>query len=388
VNLLRQICSVIGARKKGPELQQVFSKVAASAGPSAWWRAASLDGLAQGMRSSGYAGFETQRPLLLTIFTSSDPAVLRAALPLLAMAGLPPAHAADEATRRAAAIAQDSTVNPELRAAQIGLLAIAGPEPRQAMLTTLVNPKEPEPVQAAAVRAIGKIPGDVIGRLLVADWRALTGAARTAAADAMYLEPSRVKLLIAALQSGDVQPWTLSFHHKRRLVMHADPAIRESVRPLLDQSADEREKVLKRYEAALVKKPDSASGRQVFRSICSKCHRLEGFGAQVGPDLATVRNQAKQMLLENILVPNKAIARGYEAHVIETNAGSTLDGVIGAQDPSSVTLRHEDGKEDVIPRKDIQRIFATNFSAMPADLEKQIDIQQMADLLEYMKTVH
>jgi hypothetical protein len=271
VNLFRQICSVIGVRKKGPELQQVLSKVAASAGPGdGWWRAGSLDGLAQGMRSSGHAGFETQRPLLLTIFTSSDPAVLRAVLPLLEMAGLPPERATDEAAKRADAIARDSTANPELRANQIGLLAIAGPEARQAMLTALINPREPEQVEAAAVRAIGKIPGDAVGRLLVADWRALTSSARTAAADAMYLEPSRVKLLVAALQSGDVQPWTLSFRHKRRLIMHADPAIRESARPLLDQSADEREKVVKRYEVAFDKKADAAGGRQVFRSICSK----------------------------------------------------------------------------------------------------------------------
>ena len=33
-------------------------------------------------------------------------------------------------------------------------------------------------------------------------------------------------------------------------------------------------------------------------------------------------------------------------------------------------------------------MYVTNVSAMPGDLEKQIDIQQMADLLEFLKTVH
>jgi putative heme-binding domain-containing protein len=243
-------------------------------------------------------------------------------------------------------------------------------------------------VQAAAVRAIGKIKGDEIGRLLLANWRAFTGSARAAAGDAMYLDPSRVKMLVGALQRSEVQPWTLTSRQRSRLMMHPDPAIREAARPLLNPAADEREKVVKKYEAAFDKNPDPARGKEVFKSICSKCHRFGGLGAQVGPDLATVQNQPKQMLLEDILMPSKTIAQGYEAYVVETVSGSTIDGVIGAQTPTSVALRHEDGKEDVIQRQDIKQMYVTNLSAMPGDLEKQIDLQQMADLLEYVKTTH
>ncbi len=388
-NLFRQICSVIGVRKRSGEIQQVLMKVEGAAQPgAAWWRTASLEGLASGMRSGGRAGQEAQRPLLLKIFESPDPAVRRASLQLLDMIGLPAGRAAEDALQRAIAIAQNSAADPELRADQIGLLAVTGSQPRQEMFQSLINANEPEQVQAAAVRAIGRIKGDDIGRLILARWRVLTGSARSAAADAMYLEPSRVKLLLAALQSGDVQPWTLAFRHKRRLLMHTDPAIREPARLLLEQSAGEREKVVKRYEAALDKKADATRGQAVFKSICAKCHRLGGIGAQVGPDLATVQNRPKQMLLEDILIPSKSIAQGYEAYVIETFSGSMVDGVMGAQTPTSVALRHEDGKEDIIQRKDIKQMYVTNLSAMPGDLEKQIDIQQMADVLEYIKTTH
>jgi putative membrane-bound dehydrogenase-like protein len=388
VSLFRQVCSVIGVRRKGGEIQEVLSKVAGATQPdAAWWRAASLEGLAQGMRGE-QSGKDAQRPLLLKIFDSPEASVRRAALQLLDGIGLPPGAKTEESLRRAAAIAQDPSADAELRADEIGLLSIAGPEPRRAMLQALVNPKEPEQVQAAAVRAIGRIKGDEIGQLILANWRAFTGSARVAAADAMYLEPSRVKMLLAALQRGEVQPWTLGFRHKRRLIMHADAAIREAARPLLEPSAGEREKVLKRYEAALDKPGDAARGKEVFKTICAKCHRLGGMGAQVGPDLATVQNQPKQALLTDILMPSKTIAQGYEAYVVETNSGSTVDGVIGAQTPASIALRHEDGKEDVIQRKDIKRMYVTNLSAMPGDLEKQVDIQHMADLLEYLKATH
>jgi hypothetical protein len=49
-------------------------------------------------------------------------------------------------------------------------------------------------------------------------------------------------------------------------------------------------------------------------------------------------------------------------------------------------IRPEEGKEDVIRREDIKNRRATNLSAMPADLEKQVSVREMADLLKYIKT--
>jgi hypothetical protein len=58
VSLFRQICLVIGARKKGPELQQTLARISEADGHgTAWWRAPSLEGLAQGMGS----GLDAQR---------------------------------------------------------------------------------------------------------------------------------------------------------------------------------------------------------------------------------------------------------------------------------------------------------------------------------------
>jgi putative heme-binding domain-containing protein len=69
-------------------------------------------------------------------------------------------------------------------------------------------------------------------------------------------------------------------------------------------------------------------------------------------------------------------------------SGATIDGVMGAQTATGIVLKHEEGKQDVIQRKDIKNMYAANLSAMPADLEKQLDVQKMADLLEYVKSNH
>jgi hypothetical protein len=49
-------------------------------------------------------------------------------------------------------------------------------------------------------------------------------------------------------------------------------------------------------------------------------------------------------------------------------------------------IRHEGGLEDVIRREDIKKMRLTNISAMPEDLDQHITIDEMADLLLFLKT--
>jgi len=167
--------------------------------------------------------------------------------------------------------------------------------------------------------------------------------------------------------------------------MNRDESIRETARSLLEEKAGDREKVLKRYEAALQMNGDPAKGRQVFERVCAKCHRFSSIGHEVGPDLATIRNRPPQLILPDIIMPNKSIAQNYESYVIESKSGGIVEGVLGPQSPTTITIRHEEGKEDVIRRDDIKDMHVTNLSAMPADLDKQVSISEMADLLKFLK---
>ncbi len=60
---------------------------------------------------------------------------------------------------------------------------------------------------------------------------------------------------------------------------------------------------------------------------CSGCHTLADAGAtgQVGPDLDKVlKGQDPAMIKEDIVAPNKEIAKGYPANVMPPNFGQTL----------------------------------------------------------------
>ena len=112
---------------------------------------------------------------------------------------------------------------------------------------------------------------------------------------------------------------------------------------------------------------------------------LDGVGTEVGPDLGTVRARPAAVLLSDILWPNRSIAAGYEAYVVERTSGGIEQGVLAAQTPTSIVLRQEEGRERVIPRDDVKRMYASTVSAMPADLDRTLQPQQMADLVAFLK---
>ena len=107
--------------------------------------------------------------------------------------------------------------------------------------------------------------------------------------------------------------------------------------------------------------------------------------ARAAFDLATVSGRPASALLGDILVPSQSIAQTYEAYVVETTDGRTIDGVMGPQSPTFVTLRREKDQEDVIERDKIKNMYASNLSAMPSDLEKQVSVDEMGDLLAFIK---
>lgn len=113
----------------------------------------------------------------------------------------------------------------------------------------------------------------------------------------------------------------------------------------------------------------------------------EAEGMEFGPDLATLKSRRPASILADILDPNLSIADGYDLWTVELKTGEVVQGVISAETSTALTLRNAGGQENTIARQDIQSLKALGISAMPAGLEKQISLQEMADLLAYIRKV-
>ncbi len=88
-----------------------------------------------------------------------------------------------------------------------------------------------------------------------------------------------------------------------------------------------------------------------------------------------------------ILDPNNTIAAGYEGYTIETTDGGTFAGIIESENASSLILKSPDGSVQTILKSNLKLIAPMSVSIMPEGLETSINKDDMADLLEYLKTL-
>ena len=80
-------------------------------------------------------------------------------LELLALSDLGGSPVAREALGRAEHVATTKSGDDTRRADAVGLLALDRATDRTALLQALVDPREPETVQSAAIKALGQRPG-------------------------------------------------------------------------------------------------------------------------------------------------------------------------------------------------------------------------------------
>jgi putative membrane-bound dehydrogenase-like protein len=386
----RLVSAMIGARRQPEDIGGLVRTVLANGDTAAgWWRAASLEGLAGGLRGRGADALPlaAEREVLLrSLFEQADARVRAASLATLEVVGLPGGRARGDALGRAAALAADRGADPQRRADAFRLLALADPSPYDAALRAAIDPMEPATVQQAAVRTLARIPGEATGRFLLQRWGAMTPEVRNAAVDALMTERGRVRLLLDAIERNEVQTSTVGWERSVVLMRDWDGAERDRARALLADRPGERDAVVERYQAALALRGDPGRGREVFQANCSACHQVSGAdGTAFGPDLGTVRRWSSQALLSKILNPGRSIADGYELWLVQRHGGGTVAGVIAAETATTVTLRNAGQPDVTIPRSDIASISASNVSVMPSGFERQIDEQQMADLIAYLR---
>src|SRR5439155_20434043 len=101
---------------------------------------------------------------------------------------------------------------------------------------------------------------------------------------------------------------------------------------------------------------DPTRGKAAFAKRCANCHKLEGAGSAVGPDLAPLVSRPADYLLTSILDPNRAVEDRYLEYVALTTDGRQLTGILLEETGSSLTLAAPEGKKFTIPRGELEQI--------------------------------
>jgi putative heme-binding domain-containing protein len=285
-------------------------------------------------------------------------------------------------------LAANTNAPDEVRGQSLALLAHADFATVGPGLLKLVDAQQSATVQSGAVRALSLMKDDQIAAVLLESerFRGYTPRLREEVLSAVLAGPQHTPGLLAALESGAVPPNAIDSLRRRQLTEHRDPAIKaRAAKVYASLTPGDRLQVYESLKSVVMLKPDATNGRAVFKKTCAACHRLDREGTPVGPDLFGIRNQPKEAILLHIVIPEQEITQGFAAYVVTTHEGRVLTGLLSAETPTSVTLRQSLGKEDTILRSDIEQIVASKLSLMPQELEKQIQPQEFADLLAYLK---
>ena len=144
------------------------------------------------------------------------------------------------------------------------------------------------------------------------------------------------------------------------------------------------------WRAVLAGNGDARAGERVFfhprGARCYVCHRVDGRGGAIGPDLSKIgQSLGRDKLIESILNPSKEIAPQFVAWHIATRDGKVRTGVIVEEGPNStVTVADSQGKLEVIHRTTIEERHALPTSIMPANLHELMTRQEFLDLLAFL----
>jgi quinoprotein glucose dehydrogenase len=133
---------------------------------------------------------------------------------------------------------------------------------------------------------------------------------------------------------------------------------------------------------------DEARGKDIFFEkiavSCVRCHKIGDNGGDVGPDLSkTGREKTREYLLEALVEPNKAIAKGFETVVVTLDDGREHVGIVKAETDDELVLVTADVKTITVDKKTIEE-RTTGPSAMPNDLVKHLTLRELRDLIEFL----
>lgn len=220
---------------------------------------------------------------------------------------------------------------------------------------------------------------------LLGGWHSFSPETRVAALDALFSrEPWTFALLQHAEKEGTP---TLDATRRNQLLKHSSARVRDLAGKVFSAAtASSRADIIKKFQPALTLTGNAARGEAVFSKLCITCHKRGEAGNEVGPDLRSVAGHPPEKLLANILDPSADVQPGFHAYHCRLADGTELYGLIAAETGNSITFKLADAAKRVVLRTDIAELRGANVSLMPEGLEAGLSHQEMADLIQSLRS--
>ncbi len=138
------------------------------------------------------------------------------------------------------------------------------------------------------------------------------------------------------------------------------------------------------------------NGAHLFEALsCSQCHRMNGRGGQVGPDLALVRDKLasgeldRAGLLREVVEPSGVVQKEYLMEVIETEDGRLFNGLVTHEDDRVIRLIPnllDPERTEEVSKGSIKDRWQSTVSPMPEGLINTAERRDVFDLIAFLAT--
>lgn len=134
---------------------------------------------------------------------------------------------------------------------------------------------------------------------------------------------------------------------------------------------------------------DFKHGEAMFRTtMCLTCHRFNGDGGGIGPDLTGAANRyTLRDLMENIIDPSKVVSDQYDSHLITKKDGSSLLGRIVLQEGGELKVMTNPFAPTALftlQDSEVAKVETQAISMMPPGLINVLSPEELLDLLAYI----
>jgi putative heme-binding domain-containing protein len=133
---------------------------------------------------------------------------------------------------------------------------------------------------------------------------------------------------------------------------------------------------------------NASNGERVFRASCAGCHRVNGTGGRLGPDLSRIGvARSSEAILNRIRRGTEAFAAGFAPVTITPPSGPTIRGVKKNEDLFSVQIMERGERIQGYEKDKMKSVKDETISAMPVFGPDRLSDSDLDDLLRYLQTL-
>jgi putative heme-binding domain-containing protein len=301
---------------------------------------------------------------------------------------------------RLAAVFGDQSMFPRLRA-QLGnaqaemsvrqhaFSVLSRAQDRQS-LSTFVRLMDEPAFRTQTIPLIARFDSPEVSTVLLQNIESFGPNERAAALNALTSRPFHALALLDAVAAGKVKREHLTAYHVRQMTELKNPEVDKRVVATwgrLQKSPAEKLAAIDRLEKGFNEAPlwaySAAEGRKHFQKLCISCHKLQGEGTMLGPDLTGAGRNGIRYFLENVIDPNAVIGADFQMTTVETKQGDVVSGLLTSETATAVTLRTTVG-ETIVAKADVVSRSTSERSLMPEGLLESLNDREQIELLKFL----